>query len=529
MTAANLPIPAAQYLRMSTEHQQYSLENQSFAIKKYAACNGFEVVYTYSDAAKSGVVLRRRSGLRDLLRDVVAGTAHYRVILVYDVSRWGRFQDTDEAAHYEFLCKSAGVPVHYCAETFANDGTLPSLIMKALKRTMAGEYSRELGVKVLAGQKSLARLGFKQGGVPGYGLRRMLVSGAGTPKHELAAGERKSIATDRVILVPGPAQEVQVVKEIYRTLIDSRLSVYAIAEDLNRRHVSYINDSKWDYRAVHAILTNPKYTGCHVFGRTSSKLSTPRVALPKSEWVLTPDAFEPLVDSATFSAAQRLLQERTVNKSDQDLLGSLKDLLASKGRLSLNLIRNSPTVPSPSTYRHRFGSLRRAYELIGYGRADQFGPIDLRRRTQALRDELIVQIATIFPNDVSIVRRGGRWRSRLRLKSGLTVSVMIARSVHVWKQTIRWQIDPACQERRFVTLLARLDEANGFFLDFHIVPDIDRTRRFHVSMSDPWLNRGQQLADLGDFCEIVENVRAAKRAGWASRQITKRVREDASV
>ena len=72
----------------------------------------------------------------------MAGAAPYKAILVYDVSRWGRFQDTDESAHYEFLCKSAGVPVHYCAETFANDGSLPSLIMKALKRTMAGEYGR---------------------------------------------------------------------------------------------------------------------------------------------------------------------------------------------------------------------------------------------------------------------------------------------------------------------------------------------------------------------------------------------------
>ena len=513
MTAASLPVPAAQYLRMSTEHQQYSLENQSVAIEKYAESHGFEVIHTYSDAAKSGVVLRRRAGLRDLLQDVVAGTAPYRVILVYDVSRWGRFQDTDESAHYEFLCKSAGVPVHYCAETFANDGTLPSLIMKALKRTMAGEYSRELGVKVLAGQKRLARLGFKQGGVPGYGLRRMLVSAAGIPKQELATGERKSIATDRVILVPGPPQEVQVVKEIYRTLVGGGLPVYAIAEDLNCRNVAYINDSKWDYRAVHTILTNPKYTGCHVFGRTSSKLSTPTVSLPQSEWVLTPDAFEPLVDSATFSDAQRILQKRTVNKSDEDLLGSLKDLLASKGRLSLNLIKNSPTVPSPSTYRHRFGSLRRAYELIGYGKPSQFGPIDLRRRTQALRDELIIQLAAMFSNEVSIARRGGRWRCRLRLKNGLMVSVMIARSVHVWKQTVRWQIDPVCHERRFVTLLARLDEANGSFLDFYIVPNVDRSRRFHVSLDDPWLDRGQQLADLRGFCEVVENVRVAKW-GW---------------
>lgn len=522
MTATSLPIPAAQYLRMSTEHQQYSLENQSAAINKYAESHGFEVIHTYSDAAKSGVVLRRRTGLRDLLRDVVAGTAPFRVILVYDVSRWGRFQDTDESAHYEFMCKSVGVPVHYCAEPFANDGTLPSLIMKALKRTMAGEYSRELGVKVLAGQKRLARLGFKQGGVPGYGLRRMLVSATGTPKQELAAGERKSIATDRVIFIPGPEHEVQVVEEIYRALVGGGLSVYAIAEDLNRRNVSYIRHSKWDYRAVHAVLTNPKYTGCLVFGRTTSKLSTPTVVLPKSEWVLTPGALEPLVDSATFSEAQRILQERTINKSDEDLLSSLKDLLASKGRLSLRLIEQSVATPSPSTYRHRFGSLRHAYELVGYGNPSQFGPIDLRRRTQALRDELIIRLAAMFPNEVSIARRGGRWRSRLRLKNGLMVSVLIARCVHVWKQTVRWQIDPVWHERRFVTLLARLDEANCSFLDFHILPHIDRGRRFHVSAADPWLDCEQQLVDLRGFCEVVRNVRAVKSARLASGQITKR-------
>ena len=248
------PIPAAQYLRMSTEHQQYSLENQSAAIQKYAESHSFEIVHTYSDAAKSGVVLKHRAGLRQLLEDVVKGDAGYRAILVYDVSRWGRFQDTDESAHYEFLCKSAGVPVHYCAETFANDGTLPSLIMKALKRTMAGEYSRELSVKVFAGQKRLTLRGFKQGGQAGYGLRRMLVSPSGVPKQELAFGERKSIATDRVILVPGPPHEVQTVREIYRMLVSERRLVAEITRQLNRRRVPYIGNSKWNH---HAVLQHP--------------------------------------------------------------------------------------------------------------------------------------------------------------------------------------------------------------------------------------------------------------------------------
>jgi hypothetical protein len=271
--------------------------------------------------------------------------------------------------------------VHYCAETFANDGSLSNLIMKTLKRTMAAEFSRELGVKVLAGQKRLARLGFKQGGMPGYGLRRMLISADRCPKQKLAYGERKSIATDRVILVPGPADEVQVVCEIYRMLISEKLTVYAIAGELNRRGVNYVGASKWDYQAVHAVLSHPKYSGCHVFGQTSSRLYTPTVRVPRSEWVLKPGAFEPVVDQATFSESQRILQGRTTNKSDEELLNSLRVLLANQGRLSLRLIKNSADVPSPSSYRHRFGGLRRAYELIGYGGPEQFGPIDRRRRT----------------------------------------------------------------------------------------------------------------------------------------------------
>lgn len=504
-------VPAAQYLRMSTEHQQYSLENQSAAIKKYAEQQGIEIVRTYSDVGRSGVVLRHRTALQQLLRDVVGGVTSYRAILVYDVSRWGRFQDTDEAAHYEFLCKSAGVPVHYCAETFANDGSLSSLIMKSLKRTMAGEYSRELGVKVLAGQKRLARLGFKQGGLPGYGLRRMLVTLTGVPKQQLASGERKSIATDRVILVPGPAQEVEVVRDIYRRLVSEERSVYAIALELNRQGVPYLGDSKWDYQAVHMILTHPKYCGCHVFGRTTSKLHTRSVRLPESEWILTPEAFQPIVGRATFEAAQRVLKARTINRTNDELLDQLRGLLASKGRLSLTVIQSVSEMPSPSTYRHRFGSLRTAYGLIGYGRPDQFGPFDLRRRTMALREELISQIAELFPHEVSVVRRGGRWRSRLRLRNGRMIAVLVARAVRVWKETLRWRIDPVAHELDLVTLLARLNADNRTFLDFHVFPDIGRRTRFVISANDPWLKRGIRLHRLWRLCDVVAIVQRHRR------------------
>ena len=89
--------------------------------------------------------------------------AGFKSILVYDVSRWGRFQDADESAYYEYICRQAGVSVHYCAEQFENDGSPMSTVMKTMKRTMAGEYSRELSTKVFQGACRLIQLGFQAG------------------------------------------------------------------------------------------------------------------------------------------------------------------------------------------------------------------------------------------------------------------------------------------------------------------------------------------------------------------------------
>src|SRR5574340_23511 len=200
---------------MSTEHQQYSTENQADKIREYAARRNIEIVRTYADEGKSGLRIDGRQALQKLIADVQAGKADFQIILVYDVSRWGRFQDADESAYYEYICRRAGIQVAYCAEQFENDGSPVSTIVKGVKRAMAGEYSRELSAKVFIGQCRLIELGFRQGGSPGYGLRRMLRDQAGEPKGTLNRGEQKSIQTDRVILVPGPPEEVQTVRWMY--------------------------------------------------------------------------------------------------------------------------------------------------------------------------------------------------------------------------------------------------------------------------------------------------------------------------
>jgi DNA invertase Pin-like site-specific DNA recombinase len=150
LTARTQAPRAAIYVRMSTDPQNYSIQQQCEKLNEYAAAHGMEIVAMYADAGKSGLRINGRDGMRNLIDDVVGGVADFTSILVYDVSRWGRFQDADEGAHYEYLCRQAGIQVIYCAEQFENDGSAIASILKGMKRTMAAEYSRELCAKAPA-------------------------------------------------------------------------------------------------------------------------------------------------------------------------------------------------------------------------------------------------------------------------------------------------------------------------------------------------------------------------------------------
>src|SRR5258705_1582215 len=228
---------AAQYVRMSTDLQRYSTQNQAAAIAVYAAQYNLTIGRTYKDEGRSGLRIANRCGLIDLINDVRFGKADFDHVLVYDVSRWGRFQDIDESAHYEFICKQAGIRVAYCAEQFDNDGSMLSSIVKNIKRVMAAEYSRELSVKVHAGHCRLSGLGFRQGAPPGYALRRELVDENMLSKGLLRKGDRKYLQTDHVKLRPGSPDEVAVVTWIFHQFVEERKSEAEIARQLHRRTI----------------------------------------------------------------------------------------------------------------------------------------------------------------------------------------------------------------------------------------------------------------------------------------------------
>lgn len=432
-----MPMRAAQYVRMSTDHQQYSTTNQKVGIAAYAAARDVEIVATYEDAGKSGLTLSGRPALRQLLADVAAGQDLFELVLVYDVSRWGRFQDADESAHLEYLCRLSGVSVEYCAEPFSNDGTPFASICKVVKRALAAEYSRELSNKVYIGKRRLIELGFWQAGCPGYGLRRCLVDASGARKQLLAYGERKSIATDRTILVPGPPEEVAVVQRIYKDYIGG-MGCWSLAHALNRDGVRSENGARWSEATVKRVLTLEKYVGDSVWGRTSAKLKTPHQHTDPSTWARCPSAFEGVVSRELFNKAQKVRAKRRRRASDGEIVQRLRSIHSKHGEITVRRIREDGCLGA-GVIRQRFGSLARAYDEVGFRPSRDLGLIS----SDGAARRLLAKIGTAVADGIEA--QGGsverlRGRCRFLINGEITASVSAARRVHRDRGTVRWFI-----------------------------------------------------------------------------------------
>lgn len=457
---------------MSTDHQKYSTENQSDVIRDYAKRRNLTIVRTYADEGRSGLRVDNREALTQLIEDVRNGRADFDVILVYDISRWGRFQDADESAYYEFICKEAGIQVRYCAEQFENDGSLASTIIKNMKRAMAGEYSRELSSKVFAGQCRLITLGFRQGGPPGYGLRRVLIDEHRIPKAHLSRGEYKSLQTDRVILKPGPPDEVEVVRRIYRLFVLQLQSEADIAALLNQEGIPGESGRPWTRGIIHQILTNEKYIGHNIYNRISFKLKQKRIVNPPSMWVRGDNAFEAVVEADFFAAAKRIIDQRSRRFSDEEMLDRLTNLLSEKGHLSGLVIDEVDDMPSSSAYRSRFGSLLHAYKLVGYKPRRDFEYVEINRALRTLFPEILADTIASIENIGGHVDFDGM-TDVLTINGEFTVSIVIARCLRTPSGLLRWKIRFDTGLRPDLTIAIRMDEENRNILDYYVLPMID--------------------------------------------------------
>lgn len=469
----NHKVRVAQYLRMSTDHQQYSLHNQSEYIKDYAEKNNMEIAYTYDDAGKSGVSIIGRHSLQQLLSDVEQKKIDIQAVLFYDVSRFGRFQNSDEAAYYSFLFERNGVDLIYCSEPIpTKDFPLESSVILNIKRSSAAYHSRNLSEKVFIGQANLIKLGYHQGGMAGYGLRRLLVDENGIAKEILGFRKRKSIQTDRVILIPGPKNEIKIVNSIYDLFIDDNMPEFIIAERLNEQNIPAENGTLWTRAKIHQILTNEKYIGNNIYNKTSSKLKSRLVKNPKNEWVRCDKAYKPIISKKKYNKAQEIIQLRSVHLTNEELLEKLKQKLESNRKLSGFIIDEDDTGPSSSVYRTRFGGLLRAYTLIGYKPEHDYSYIQINEALRSFYSGIIEDFkGEILKSNCYIDEY--KYAPMLYINDEFLISVLITKCTHMKSGKLRWKVRFDNSQKADITIVIRMDSQNISPLDFYIIPKIE--------------------------------------------------------
>lgn len=466
---ASRGLRAAQYVRMSTDHQKYSIDNQIATIAKYAAERNIAIVRTYKDEGRSGLLIVGRDGLKELIADVQLGFAAFDCILVYDISRWGRFQDVDESAYYEFICRRAGIQVHYCAEEFENDGSLSSTVLKTVKRLAAADYSRQLSTRIFIAQCHMTELGFWRGGKPGYGLRRLLVDEHGTPKLQLEYGQHKYLQTDHVLVRPGPVSELKIVRRIFHSFVSQGKTPTEIAAGLNTSQVRTDRGNSWSCQAIIKILNNEAYIGNIVFNRASYKLKQRAILNPPDMWVRHNGALDPVVSPKIFSRAQEIMAKRRQRLTDQEALDQLRALWRKKGRLSHKIIIASDEVLDTSTLRARFGSLSAVYSLIGFRPKPRYRWLQLEQKIRSIVnaavDEMVLyfkglQVSAAFDDYTRILTLGE-----------LSVSVGSARCIANGERTLSyWRIRTDRCAATDLTLIARMDLQNIRIEEYYLLP-----------------------------------------------------------
>lgn len=324
--------------------------------------------------------------------------------------------------------------------------------------------------------------GFRQGGVAGYGLRRMLLDESGNPKQELAMGQRKSLLTERVILVPGPESEREIVLWIYDQFLAGTPEA-EIAATLNLRGVSNHFGRTWSRGTIRGILTNEKYIGNNVFNRTSAKMKGKSRPNPENEWIRREQAFKPVVDAEIFSLVQEIYRERSRKFTNDELLQGLRDLYAKRGRLSALIIDEAEDMPPSSLFRTRFGGLLRVYRMIGYTPERDYRYVAINQRLRALHAETVAHVFN------GLEKLCGRRvfidpeTSLIELNHNLFISIVISRCQTSPSGTRRWKIRFDCGLRPDITIAVRMDAANKNINDYYILPALEFSHG-HLRLTD---------------------------------------------
>lgn len=302
---------AVAYIRMSSDGQEKSPEQQRAEIQKQAAQHGYTVTHEYIDAGISGDKTHKRKQFLKMHADALAG--EFDTILCWDQDRFGRF-DSIEAGYWIHPLREAGVQLLTVTRGLIDWNSFEGRIVNGVTQEGKNLFLRNLSENVLRGQSSGASQGASMGGRANYGYRW---------KREQRRGRNGDIRLVCTELEIDPV-EAPVVEWFFAEFGNGQRSIRGMCRELNDKGNRTRKGTKWIHQTVLAILKNPRYTGDSVWNRSSQgqyhnhragkiePCSTRRKRHnDREDWIVAEDAHTAIVSRELFDRVQERLEERS--------------------------------------------------------------------------------------------------------------------------------------------------------------------------------------------------------------------------
>lgn len=134
-------IPAIVYARASTDHQEFSVNDQLKSIKEWAKHHSYKIVKVYMDDGISGAYAAKRPGFLSMIEDVTSGLSGAKALLIWDSYRFAR--NMVEFLTYKQMIRQHGVSVIAVSEPIVEDEDA-QLYIDAINGASGELYLRKL-------------------------------------------------------------------------------------------------------------------------------------------------------------------------------------------------------------------------------------------------------------------------------------------------------------------------------------------------------------------------------------------------
>lgn len=177
------------------------------------------------------------------------------------------------------------------------------------------------------------------------------------------------------------------------------------------------------------------------------------------------------------------------------------------GRLSGLLIDETETMPSSSCYSTRFGSLVRAYTMIGWEPDRDFSYVEINRTIRRRHADLISEILDELLSLGATVSLDPQ-TDLLKINSEYTASLILARCRETLAGNQRWHLRFDESLNPDIIIAARLQPGNEDILDYYLMPRTDVLReRLNLKPHNGLIWDVYRFQNLNFFMELARRER----------------------